>query len=75
MSWGERSCRLYNGSCGFNPKVETCNVNCVGYSSNGRKPDSVKALQILQKVKLKPVIQEMRGKHKLRRPRARSRRA
>lgn len=42
MSWGERSCKYINGRCPAQPSMETCNVNCEHYKSNGRRPDSKK---------------------------------
>lgn len=42
MSWGERSCEQKQ-PCGFNPTIETCNVDCPGYRWDGfTKPDSTK---------------------------------
>jgi hypothetical protein len=37
MSWGERSCKTSkkNGGCGHNPKLQTCNVDCIGYEWDG----------------------------------------
>lgn len=41
MSWGERSCRRINmNPCGHDPTPMTCNVDCPGYASNGKPPDS-----------------------------------
>ena len=53
MSWGERSCKKYDlpGPCGFNPTFETCNRNCEGYISNGKKPDSNISMQNTDKEK------------------------
>ncbi len=46
MSWGERSCGQGH-PCGYNPTIETCNVNCPGYRWDGvTKPDSNKKLTI-----------------------------
>ena len=41
MSWGERSCK-YMGNCPTEPTMETCNVDCIYYESNGKEPDSAK---------------------------------
>lgn len=45
MSWGERSCKHYEGGevrpC--MPTMDTCNVACPHYVSNGREPDSTTA--------------------------------
>ncbi len=40
MSWGERSCEKYGTGCKYNPTMATCNVDCAGYVSNGKEPDS-----------------------------------
>ena len=37
MSWGERSCGRV-APCGYNPTIETCNVNCPGYRWDGSTP-------------------------------------
>ena len=38
MSWGERSCK--REQCKI-ATLQTCNVDCPEYESNGTKPDSV----------------------------------
>lgn len=42
MSWGERSCKGAQGrGCSWEPTLETCNVNCLGYRWDGKtKPDT-----------------------------------
>jgi hypothetical protein len=45
MSWGERSCSKL-GICNYNPTFGTCNVDCEGYISNGKKPDSISMKEI-----------------------------
>lgn len=45
MSWGERSCR-YFGDCKVeNVTMDTCNVDCQQYKSNGRRPDSMPLIE------------------------------
>lgn len=39
MSWGERSC-LNRSNCPVVCTIDTCNVDCIAYKSNGQKPDS-----------------------------------
>ena len=41
MSWGERSCKHLFDDYICTPTMETCNVDCKHYESNGKKPDSV----------------------------------
>ena len=50
MSWGERSCNK-NRPCGYECTMITCNVDCAGYESNGRKPDSGSIRKAIQKLK------------------------
>ena len=39
MSWGERSCKKFGKDCEI-ASMNTCNVDCIDYESNGNTPDS-----------------------------------
>jgi len=50
MSWGERSCKKYRNGCEI-ASMKTCNVSCIDYESNGKKPDSETTMKIIRDTK------------------------
>jgi len=51
MSYGERSCINY-GKCTLSSCMSKCDVNCVKYASNGKKPDTKRFQSAVAAVKL-----------------------
>lgn len=52
MSWGERSCAM-GKPCGFNPTIETCNVDCPGYRWDGFTAPDTAAMPKLTKAQIR----------------------
>jgi hypothetical protein len=66
MSWGERSCiNIMKSERRCEPKLETCNVNCLDYKWDGRtEPDSHKKdvmEKILAKIEERPKARKSRA--------------